>query len=119
MNYYYNNIRNVKGDTFSCALKIEDLGEDLDSIYFSCRDGQNDDSELLFEASLDNYGISLIDYDAEKDIRTYGIRVAPEQTKNLQIGTYFYDLRVGINGDVFTIMRGNFIVEQDATRKED
>jgi len=117
MNYYTNDIRHVKGDTFSCAMVIDDLGQDLDSVYFTCRDGQNDDSEVLFEAGL-NDGISIVEYDENKDIRKYAIRVAPEKTKNLQIGTYFYDLQIGVNYDIFTIMRGRFIVEQDATRKE-
>ena len=115
MNYYYNNIRHVKGDTFSCGMIIEELGQDLESVYFTCRDGQNDDSEILFTAELYD-GITLVDYDQETDTRKYAIRIAPSKTVNLQLGTYFYDLQIGINGDIFTIMRGNFIVEQDATK---
>lgn len=118
MNYYYNNIRHIKGDTYSCALEIEDFDQEFDSIYFTCRDGQNDDSEVLFEAGL-NDGISIVEYDAETNTRKYAIRVAPAKTKNLQVGTYYYDLQVGINGDIFTIMKGKFIVEQQATRKEE
>ena len=117
MNYYSNDIRHVKGDTFSCAMVIEDFDQALDSVYFTCRDGQNDDSEILFEAGL-NDGISIVEYDAETNTRKYAIRVAPSKTKNLQIGTYYYDLQVGINYDIFTIMRGKFIVEQDVSRKE-
>lgn len=116
MNYYTNDIRNVKGDTFSCAMSIDGLGQDLESVYFTCRDGLNDDSEVLFEAELDD-GISLVEYDQEKDIRKYAIRVAPAQTKNIQTGTYYYDLQVGINSDIFTIMRGKFIVEQECSRE--
>lgn len=117
MNYYNNNIRHVKGDTFNCAMVIEGLDQALDSVYFTCRDGQNDDSEVLFEAGLGD-GISIVEYDQETDTRKYAIRVAPAKTKNLQAGTYFYDLQVAINSDIFTIMRGQFIVEQDSTRKE-
>lgn len=117
MNYYKNDIRHIKGDTFSCGMVIEEFEQPLDSVYFTCRDGQNDDSEILFEAGLDD-GISIVEYDEHKQIRKYAIRVAPEKTKNLQIGTYYYDLQVGINRDIFTIMRGHFIIEQDVTRKE-
>lgn len=117
MNYYKNNIRHIKGDTFSSALVIEGLGKDLDSAYFTCRDTLNDNSEILFEKSL-NKGISLVEYDEEKDIRKYAIRIAPIDTKELQEGTYFYDLQIKINNDIFTIMKGKFILEQDATRKE-
>ena len=115
MNYYSNNIRNVKGDTYSSALTIEGLGQDLDEVFFTCRDSLNDTSEVLFQKSLNN-GISLVEYDEENDIRKYAIRVAPEDTANIQAGTYEYDLEVRINSDVFTIMRGRFIIMQDCTK---
>lgn len=116
MNYYENNIRHVKGDTFSCAMKIEDLDQQLESAYFSCRDSLNDDSELLFQLSLNN-GISQVEYDSTNDIRSYAIRIPPDLTEDLQAGTYYYDLQIGVNGDIFTIMRGEFILEQNCTRE--
>ena len=115
MNYYKNDIRHVKGDTFSCALVVEDLGQDLDEISFTCREDLNDDSEVLFSSTLGN-GISLVEYDEENDIRKYAIRVDPNKTKNLQSGTYYYDEEIKINGDIFTIMKGRFIIEQDSSR---
>ena len=118
MNYYKNNIRHVKGDTFSHPIFVEGLKQDIESIYFTCRDGLNDDSEILFEKSLNN-GITFMYYDEEKDIRTYVVRISPSDTKDLQAGTYFYDEQVEVNSDVFTIMKGRFILEQDATRKVD
>lgn len=115
MNYYSNNIKNCKGDTFSCALVVEDLGQDLDQVYFTCRETLNDNAEILFQCSLGD-GVSLVEYDAEKDIRKYAIRVSPEKTENLQAGTYYYDEEITVNGDVFTIMKGRFIIEQDSSR---
>lgn len=115
MNYYTNNIRHVKGDTFSCGLVVEDLGQDLDEIKFTCRDSANDNSNVLFQCSL-NDGISLVEHDTEKDIRKYAIRVAPDKTKNLQSGVYYYDEEIKVNDDVFTIMKGKFVLEQDSSR---
>lgn len=115
MNYYENNIRHVKGDTFSCGLVVEDLGQDLDAAAFTCRENTNDDAEVLFQCTLGD-GISLVEYDAEKDIRKYAIRVDPNKTKNLQAGTYYYDEEIRVNNDVFTIMKGRFIIEQDSSR---
>ena len=115
MNYYTNNIKHVKGDTFSCALIVEDLGQDLDEIKFTCKESANDDAETLFQCSLDD-GISLVEYDEEKDIRKYAVRVAPEKTKNLQSGVYYYDEEIKVNSDVFTIMKGRFVLEQDCSR---
>lgn len=117
MNYYKNDIRHVKGDTFNCAMVIEDFDQEFDSVYFTCRAGQNDDSDLLFEAQLGD-GVSIVEEDQETGTKKYAIRVAPAKTKNLQVGTYYYDLQVGINNDIFTIMKGRFVVEQEATRKE-
>lgn len=115
MNYYRNDIRHCKGDTFSCALVVEDLVQELDEIYFTCRENLNDNSEILFQCSL-NDGISEVEYDGENDIRKYTIRVAPSKTENLQSGTYYYDEEIRVNGDVFTIMKGKFIIEQDSSR---
>ena len=115
MNYYKNDIRHIKGDTYSSALEIEGLEQNLDTAYFTCRDSLNDTSEVLFQKSLNN-GITLVDYDSENDIRYYAVRIAPEDTTNLQSGTYEYDLEVGVNGDIFTIMKGKFILEQESTK---
>ena len=116
MNYYRNDIRHVKGDTYSSSLTVENLGQDIDSAYFTCRDSLNDNSNVLFQKSLNN-GISLVEYDEENDIRKYAIRVAPEDTKDIQSGTYYYDLQVNVTNDVFTIMKGKFIIEQDCSRE--
>ena len=115
MNYYENNITNVKGDTFACGLVIENLGQDLDEVFFTCRDSLNDDANVLFYCAL-NDGITLVEYDEEKDIRKYAIRVDPTKTKNLQSGTYYYDEEIRVNGDVFTIMKGRFTIEQDNSK---
>ena len=115
MNYYKNDIKHVKGDTYSSGLTIENLHQDLDSAYFTCRDNLNDTSNVIFSCSL-NDGISQVSYDAENDIRQYAIRIDPSKTINIQSGTYYYDLEVGVNSDVFTIMKGRFIIEQDCTR---
>lgn len=115
MNYYKNDIKHIKGDTFSCGLVVEDLEQEPDNIYFTCRDSLNDNAEILFQCGI-NDGISQVEYDAEKDIRKYAIRVVPSKTENLQSGSYYYDLEVGVNDDVFTIMKGRFIIEQDCTR---
>lgn len=115
MNYYKNNITHIKGDTFSCGFTIEDLRQDLASAKFTCRDSLNDDSNVLFQKNL-NDGITLVEIDAHSDKKKYAIRVAPNDTKNLQSGIYYYDLEIGVNDDIFTIMKGKFILEQDSSR---
>lgn len=114
MNYYENNITCIKGDTFSHSLIVEDLGQEFESIYFTIRDSLNDDSNILVEKSLNN-GITCIS--DEDDVRKYIVRIDPHDTKDLQAGTYYYDEQVAVNGDVFTIMSGKFVIKQDVTRK--
>jgi hypothetical protein len=115
MNYYKNDIRNVKGDTFSCAFTVENLGQSIETAKFTCRDSLNDTSNILFQKTLNN-GITLVETDNENDIKKYAVRVAPTDTQNLQSGTYYYDLEIGVNSDKFTIMKGRFIIEQDCSR---
>lgn len=115
MNYYKNDIRNVKGDTFSCAFTIENLNQSIETAKFTCRDSLNDNSNVLFQKTLNN-GITLVENDTHKDIKKYAVRVAPNDTKNLQAGTYYYDLEIGVNSDIFTLMKGRFIIEQDSSR---
>ena len=69
MNYYKNDIRHIKGDTYTFPFYVEGLNQDLDSVYFTCRDGKNDNSEILFEKCL-NDGITFINYDEETDTET-------------------------------------------------
>lgn len=118
MNYYKNDIRHVRGDTLSFNIYVENLNQDIESIYFTCRDGANDNSEILFEKNLNN-GISYMYYDEETDTRIYVVRISPTDTKDLQSGTYYYDEQIEVNSDVFTIMKGRFILEQDISRKID
>ena len=118
MNYYKKDIRHLRGDTYSLGLIVED--EVLDTVYFTCRDGLNDNSPVLFQKSLDN-GISITETEVkdETTLYKYAIRVDPLDTQDINSGTYYYDLQTELNGDIFTIMKGRFIVEQDVTRNEE
>ena len=120
MDAFYNAIRKeltmIKGDTLAFNFQIQGLGGiEPTALYFTCRENLNDNSEILFSSTLGD-GISLVDYDEENDIRKYAIRVIPSKTENLQSGTYYYDEEIRVNGDVFTIMKGKFILEQDSSR---
>lgn len=116
MNYYKKDIRNIKGDTYTCTVTIEDLGQNIDNMYFTCRDSLDDESNILFQKTI-NDGITQTNYDEENDIREFLVRIAPEDTEELQSGSFFYDLKFYINDDKFTIMKGLFIVEQNCTRE--
>ena len=112
MNYYKNDITIVRGDTFSSGIILEGLGQAPDSIVFTCKDSLNDNGNVLFSKSLSS-GITLQEYNEDDDIRKYSLRIPPTDTEDLQSGTFYYDLRVKVNTDTFTVMKGQFIIVQE------
>lgn len=105
-------IRISRGDTLSFGIQVYDedggpFGQDLEHVYFTCKSNRSD-SRFLFQKSLSD-GISKVGQGA------YTVRVAPSDTANAKPGRYFYDLEIGCNGDVFTVMRGVLELMQDVT----
>ena len=100
----------VRGDTMSFGFQIQGLeGTEPDAIYFSCKE-KLEDSTYIFSISLED-GITLRSYDQTTDTLTYGVRVAPELTADVEFGKYFYDLQMDINDDVITLMKGKLSIE--------
>ena len=100
----------VRGDTVSFAVSIEDqFGNPLDveTAYLTCRKNFTD-AEPIFEKHIGR-GIER----ASEGV--YLVRIAPSDTKDVEIGQYFYDLQVGLNTDVFTILKGVIDIEWDVT----
>lgn len=98
-----NNITMVRGDTASFGIKFKDNPDiELESAFLSAKTDY-EATTYLFQKSL-NRGISKVG-DGE-----YIVRIAPEDTDELDEGTYCYDCKFGVNGDVFTILRGLLII---------
>ena len=108
------NLEMIKGDTLSFAFEIEfdDEPQKLEKADFSCKTNFDDD-DVLFHKELEK-GINLAKQERNK--LYYIVRVAPEDTKNLETGMYYYDLSIELNGDVFTIINGALRIESDVTR---
>lgn len=107
-----NYIRMSRGDTLSFGIQVYDesgapFGQDLERAHFTCKSNRSD-TRYLFQKSLSD-GISKMGQG------TYVVRVAPSDTANAKPGKYFYDLEIGCNGDVFTVMRGVLELMQDVT----
>lgn len=104
----------VRGDTIALGVELLDedgelITDDLDEAYFSCKEDPNND-EYVFQKTLSD-GITKV------STGNYTIRVAPEDTENLDVGTFFYDLEIHINDDVYTPLKGKLKLEQDITRE--
>ena len=96
----------ARGDTVSFGMEIEGLDQDLDTAFLTCR--KNFTEAPVFQKSLGD-GIT------KQDTGLYVVRIAPGDTEGLQVGKYYYDLELGVNGDKFTILKGILEIEQDVT----
>lgn len=97
-----NNITMVRGDTASFGVKFKDHPEiSLSSASLVVRTDFN--GSALVTKTLGN-GVSKV------GSGEYTVRIAPSDTVNLEEGTYVYDFKIGVNGDLFTLLRGLFIV---------
>lgn len=102
------NIRMTRGDTLAFGMEFDGLDQDLDSAYFTCKKAY--EGENVFQKSLGD-GIS------KAEDNKYRVRVAPEDTANIDAGKYYYDLEIGVNGDIFTLMKGILDIEPDVTKE--
>lgn len=100
------NIKMTRGDTFAFALELEGLGQDLDSAFFTCRESY--DGDVVFQKSLSN-GISKV------EDGVYRVRIAPEDTKNIECKHYYYDFEINVNSDSFTLLKGDLMIDHDSS----
>lgn len=108
------NIDMVKGDTLVFNFQLQGLeGATPDAITFSC--AEHYDDAPLFTADLSD-GITLEEYDEEKDIALYSVRIAPNKTESLNLYRYYYDLELTLDEDIFTLMRGRLALLYEVTR---
>lgn len=108
------NFEMIRGDTLSFAVEIEfdDKPQELEKAFFTCKKNL-DDGDVVFQKILED-GISF--RKQERNKMYYVVRIAPEDTKDIEAGHYFYDMQIELNGDVFTILNGALKIESDVTR---
>lgn len=105
------NIEMTKGDTFSVGIKLIDLGQEIESAYLTVKNNYDDETPL-FQKELEN-GIELDHIDGQDYY--YTVRIAPNDTKNLEPKKYFYDLEINVNNDTFTLLKGILDLTYDVT----
>ena len=107
------NLEMIKGDTLSFAVEIEfdDKPQELEKAFFTCKNNL-DDSDVVFQKALGK-GISFSKQERNK--MYYVVRIAPEDTKDIESGHYFYDMQIELNSDVFTILTGALKVRHGIT----
>lgn len=96
----------VKGDTLAFGVEIYDesgIRMDIDSAEFVCRETYTSQN-ALFDKTLES-GIERV------STGVYYVRVAPSDTSSAEPGEYYYNFRVGVDEDVFTIFKGLLVIE--------
>ena len=84
------NLEMTKGDTFSFAVLIKDLGQELESAFFTVKNNY-DDSTPVFQKTIGK-GIVLDHVDGEDYY--YKVRIAPSDTENIEPKNYIYDFEI-------------------------
>lgn len=103
----YENITMTRGDTLAFNCQIFDQNKEpveADTAFFTCKERIG--GEIVFQKSIGD-GI-------EQDESLLTVRVAPEDTKDIEEGIYFYDFQIGVGNDVFTVKKGTLMIEWDA-----
>ena len=102
------NLSMVKGDTGNITVILEGFEGTFESAYMTVKANPADSAPIVFQKTLGN-GITVQDEDELL------VKVAPNDTKNLTAGVYYYDIQVGANGDIQTVALGNLDIVQDIT----
>lgn len=100
------NISMIRGNTVAFGMEFLDLDQDLDSAYFTVKPSY--DGEIVFQKSLGD-GIEKV------ETGKYRLRIAPEDTEEVTPGMYYYDLVIGVNSDVYTIITGILDIAYEVT----
>lgn len=105
----YQDITMIRGDTLAFNVEVKDQDGNvviIDDANMTCKKRLSSD-ENIFHKSL---GSGIIQADG-----LIFVRVAPEDTKEVDAGRYFYDFNIHVGNDVYTLMIGVLSIEQDVT----
>lgn len=105
------NLKMVRGDTFSFTIEIDGLTDDLTGAYFSCKQNK-DDETYVFQKEL-SAGIEKTSETSTS--KSYKVTVAPSDTNGVDEGNYYYDLQIEVDGEVFTPLLGVLNIVADIT----
>lgn len=97
----------IRGDTMQINVELEGEEVNLDSAFFSCKTTATENT-YVFQKSLGN-GIVKVDQNQ------YQVTIDPADTSTLSPGMYVYDLQVGMESEVLTVLIGKLQIIQDVT----
>lgn len=99
----------VRGDSLIFSFQVTGLSSPIESVTFSCKKTSSN-TNYVFQKTLED-GIEV----SQDGI--YTVRVAPEDTEELSVRKYAYDLEMRVEQDVYTLMLGYLELYADVTRR--
>lgn len=99
----------TRGTSFGFNFRVDGLEEDLTSCYFSCKVVPEDD-DYVFQKSLGN-GIKKLEDGG------YYVKIEPEDTENIDLIKYYYDLKFAVGEDVYTPLKGRLDIRWNVTKE--
>lgn len=105
----------TRGDTFDFKFQRrnkttkEIITEKPDKMYFTVKENDKT-NDVIFQKRLDNNTIS---YDEETYY--YSITIEPEDTNDIDYGTYYYDIEIITGKKVKTIAKGTLSIDSEIT----
>lgn len=102
------NIFHVRGDTMSFNIRLIDFDGDLTGAYFGAKTSYTAEEYAFLKALGD--GIEKV------EDGVYVVRLAPEDTADLDPQSYCYDVRIEANTDVYTVLRGIMTLVDDVSQ---
>ena len=98
----------VRGDTFAFGVRVSNLeGAAVTDMAFTIRKTATDPTIIAQKRIGDGVTPGPDGY--------YRVRLAPEDTAEIDAGTHWYDLEIDIGDDVYTPIKGKIKIEQDVT----
>lgn len=108
------NIDMVRGDNLAFNFQLSGLRSRsaYDDLIVTFSVAEHYDNANIIECTNGD-GITLEDYNAEKDTATFSVFVAPSKTKTMDLNRYYYDLQIKDDNNVVTLMRGRLTLVYD------
>lgn len=101
------NIDMVRGDTLAFNFQLSGLGSlsEYEALLVTFAVAEHYDDEHIIEIDSTN-GITLEEYDTFSDTALFSVSVAPNISKTMDLGRYYYDMQIKNTTDIITLMRG-------------
>ena len=102
------NMTMVQGDTLCLSVEVEGLDGDITGAEFLAKMDLDGDVAICKD-----YGNGIEYAGREDDTWYYNVQLDPEDTENLPTGQYYYQLKIALDSNIFTVLKGILKIERN------